>query len=167
MAKKQRVKPAVRRETEARLRRIARAAEVFVDGDAFREFVLKPEMNTGDEYLVDHAKFIALKQALMKLKRLESGDVGVITWRRFGDQADLCLGIDSHPCAVRPGNHPVSPAMAEAFAGRPAAQDLEMRGHPLLGVCAPIRDSLDDVVGVVEVFASLEPETFRVDGLDY
>jgi len=167
VAKRHSIKPAVRRETEARLRRIARAAEVFVDGDAFREFVLKPELNTGDEYLVDHGKFIALKQALIKLKRLEPGDVGVIAWRRFKDQADLCLAVDSHPCAVRPGNHPISPAMAEAFAGRVAVQDLEFRGHPLLGVCAPIRDSLDEVVGVVEVFASLVPEKFRVNGLEY
>ena len=167
MARKHRVKPAVRRETEARLRRVARAAEVFVDGDAFREFVLKPELNTGDQYLVDHEKFIAVKQTLFKLKRLEPGDVGVVTWRRFGEEADNCLPIDSHPKAVRPGNHPISEAMARAFAGETAVQDLEFRGYPLLSVCAPIRDSLDDVVGVVEVFASLVPDRFKVDSQGY
>ncbi len=41
------------------------------------------------------------------------------------------------------------------------------RGAPLLSVCAPIRDSLDDVVGIVEVFASLAPERATVDMLRY
>ncbi len=111
MAKKHRVKPALRRETEARLRRIARAGEVFINGDAFRDFVLKPELNTGDQYLVDHGKFIDVKQTLFKLKRLEPGDVGVITWRKFGEEADNCLPCDSYPKTVRPGNHPMSEAV--------------------------------------------------------
>jgi hypothetical protein len=160
---KGRVKPAVRRETEARLRRIARAGEVFVDGEAFKNVVVDPALNTGDDYRVNHEEFIKVKQALIKLKRIEPGDVGVVSWRRFGEEADMVVPVDSHPLQVRPGNHPISEAMAEAFAGRTAVQDLEMRGHPLLSVCAPIRDSLDEVVGVVEVFGSLVPERFKVD----
>jgi hypothetical protein len=167
MAKKHRVKPALRRETEARLRRIARAGEVFINGDAFREFVLKPELNTGDQYLVDHEKFIEVKQTLFKMKRLEPGDVGVITWRKFGEEADNCLPCDSYPKSVRPGNHPMSEAVIKAFAGETAVQDVQMRGYPMLSVCAPIRDSLDDVVGVVEVFASLVPEKFQANCQPY
>jgi hypothetical protein len=167
MARKRKPKPAVRRETEARLRRIARAGEVFIDGEAFKKFVGLPELNTGDKYYVEHAEFINVKQTLFKLKRLEPGDVGVITWRKFGEEADNCLPCDSHPRAVRPGNHPISEAMAEAFAGGTAVQEIEFRGWPLLSVCAPIRDSLDDVVGVVEVFASLLPEEFTVNSTNY
>jgi hypothetical protein len=126
-----------------------------------------PKLNTGDDYRVDHEKFIVVKKALLRLKRLEPGDIGVLTWRRFGQEADITVPVDSHPCAVRPGNHPVTPAMAEAFAGRTAVQELDWRGCPLLSVCAPIRDSLDDVVGVVEVFASLAPERLRMDQLRY
>jgi len=165
--RKPKVTAKFRRETEERLRRVARAAEVFIDGEAFKGIPVDPALNTGDDYRVDHEKFIAVKKTLLRLKRLEPGDVGVITWRRFRDQADITVPADAHPCAVRPGNHPVTPAMAEAFAGRVAVQELDWRGCPLLSVCAPIRDSLDDVVGVVEVFASLAPERLRVDTLRY
>jgi len=165
--RKPKVNAKLRRETEERLRRLARAATVLVDGDAFKAVPVDPDLNTGDDYRVDHEKFIAVKKTLLKLKRLEPGDVGVMTWRRFKDQADITVPVDSHPCAVRPGNHPVTQAMAEAFEGRVAVQELEWRGCPLLSVCAPIRDSLDDVVGVVEVFASLAPERLAVDMLRY
>jgi len=165
---KPRINAGFRRETEARLRRIARVAEVFVDGDAFKAFPRNPEQNAGDEYSVHDDKFITVKQQLFKLKRVEVGDIGVVTWRRFGDgEADQCLPVDNHPLKATKGNHPISKAMAEAFAGGTAVQELEWRGCPLLSVCAPIRDSLDDVVGVVEIFASLIPEQLKVDALDY
>jgi 23S rRNA pseudouridine1911/1915/1917 synthase len=45
---------------------------------------------------------------------------------------------------------------------RPLSLAGACNGYPVLSVCAPIRDSLDDVVGVVEVFASLAPEKLRV-----
>ena len=157
------VNPSIRKQTEARLRRIARIGEVFVDGDTFKDVVKKPEMNTGDEYCVNHAKHIAIKQTLLKLRRIEEGDIGVVAWRPFKDQADLTVPVDVHPLSVRPGNHPISPAMAEALAGRVGVQELSMRGFPLLSVCAPIRDSLDDVVGILEVYASLVPKVFRVN----
>jgi hypothetical protein len=169
--RKPKVSAKFRAETEERLRRAARAGAVFIDGEAFKALVIDPSLNTGDDYRVDHEKFIAVKKALLKLKRLEDGDLGVVTWRRFPpgsqDQADQVMPVDAHPCASRPGNHPISPAMAEAFAGNVAVQQLEFRGAPVLSVCAPIRDSLDDVVGVVEVFASLAPEKLRVDVLRY
>ncbi len=168
MAKKHKVKAAVRREAEARLRRLARVAEVYVDGDAFKRFVGIPEINTGDKYYVEHAEFIKVKQELMKLKRVEDGDVGVITWRRFGeDQADNCLPVDTYPQSVRPGNYPINEARAAAFAGGIGVHEFECRGYPVMGVCTPIRDSLDDVVGVVELFASLVPDVFRADCLRY
>ena len=160
---KYRVKASFRKQSEERLRRVAHAGEVLVDGDALKGVALKPELNTGDEYCVDHEKFITVKQVLLKLKRLEDGDIGVVAWRPFKNEADMTVPADVHPLTVRPGNHPISPAMAEAFAGRVGVQELSMRGFPLLSVCAPIRDSLDDVVGVVEVFASLVPDKFRVN----
>jgi hypothetical protein len=167
--RKIKVNAKLRRETEERLRRLARAATVLVDGDAFKGIPVDPDLNTGDDYRVDHDKFIAVKKTLMKIKRLEDGDVGIITWRRFKDEADITVPVDSHPCAVRPGNHPITPAMAAAFEGGTAVQELDWpwRGCPILSVCAPIRDSLDDVVGIVEVFASLTPDRATVDMLKY
>lgn len=162
-----RVKASVRTQTEQRLRRIARAGTVFVDGEAFKAIPVDPAHHTGDGYQVNHEAFIAVKRALMKLKRLEDGDIGVVSWRPFGDgQADLVLAVDLHCCPVRPGNHPIKPAMAEAFAGRTAVHEWEFRGYPILAVCAPIVDSMEDVVGIVEVYASLVPDTFRINVLE-
>ncbi len=165
MARKHRVKPAVRRETEARLLRAARAAEVFVDGDAFKNVVRKQELNTGDEYCVNHAEFISVKQALLNIKRLEEGDVAALTWRPFGDEVDIVVPVDSSPLPVRPGNHPITPEMARALEGETVVRETALRNWPLLSVLAPIRDSLDDVVGVTEVFASLVPDKFKADSV--
>lgn len=162
-----RVKSSVRAATEARLRRIARAATVLVDGEAFKGIPIDPALNTGDDYQVDHEKFLTVKRTLMKLKRLDDGDIGVISWRPFKDgQAEIVVPVDLHCCAVRPGNHPIKPAMAEAFAGRTAVHEWEFRGFPILAVCTPILDSLEDVVGVVEVYASLVPDRFRINMLE-
>jgi hypothetical protein len=124
---------------------------------------------------VDDAKFIPVKQALFKLKRLEDGDASAQTWRRFRfkdkegvekDAASIVVPIDPHPKEVK-AVHPVSPALEEAFQGRVSVEELEFRGVPLLAVYAPIRDSLEDVVGVVEVFGSLAPDKLKVDTLRY
>jgi hypothetical protein len=163
-----RIKASVRKQTEARLRRVAHAASVLLDGEEFKAVPIDPALNTGDDYRVDHEKFIRVKRTLLKLKRLEEGDVGLTTWRPFGEgQAEQVVPVDLHPLPVRPGNHPISPAMAAAFGGGTALQELTCEGHPVLSICAPIRDSMEDVVGVVEVFGSLVPEQFKVDQLDY
>ena len=163
-----RVKASVRRETEQRLRRLARAATVFIDGEAFKGIPVRPDLNGGDDYAVDHEKFIAVKKTLLKIKRIEDGDVGLTTWRPWKEgQAEQVCPADMHPLEVRPGSHPISPAMEAAFKGEVGVQDLVMRGHPVLSVCAPIRDSMEDVVGVVEIFASLVPDRFQVNMLNY
>jgi len=162
------VKASVRRQTEERLRRLARAATVLIDGEAFAGIPLRPELNTGDDYAVDHEKFLTVKRTLLKLKRLEDGDLGVTTWRRWADgQMEQVCPVDVNPLAVRPGNHPMSPAVAAAFDGNVGVQELQMRGQPILSVTAPIRDSMEDVVGVVELCASLAPQRFQMDLLNY
>jgi hypothetical protein len=161
------VKQAYRREVEARLRRVARAATIFLDGDDFREVVIDPALGQvcaedpdrpHPQYHADHAKFIRLKQTLFKLKRLESDGYSLAAWRSFKGEAKSVILMDMHYVPARPGIIPVSPAMAEAFAGRVGTQELEFRGRPGLAVFSPIRDSLEDVVGVVEVYAALVPE---------
>lgn len=163
----QKVKASVRRETEQRLRRLARAATVLLDGEAFQGIPLDPGLNTGDDYAVNHENFLTIKKMLMKLKRLEDGDLGATTWRKWkdGEMEQVCP-VDSYFMAVRPGNHPMTPAAAAAFAGETAIHEFNFLGVPVLSVCAPIRDSLDDVVGVVELFASLAPERSRVGLLE-
>jgi hypothetical protein len=162
-----RIRASVRRETEQRLRRLAHAATVLIDGEAFRRIPLRPELNTGDDYAVDHASFLAVKQMLMKLKRLEDGDVAITSWRKWKDtEMEQVCPVDLHHLQVRPGNHPISQAHAAAFNGETACYAFELRGEPALAVCAPIRDSMDDVAGVVEIFASLAPERMRAGLLE-
>jgi hypothetical protein len=166
--KKTVTKAVLRKATEERLRRVARAGEVFIDGDAFKAIVLDPTLVRGDDYRVDHDKFIGVKQTLFKLKRLEPGDIGVMTWRKFGEGAAIVVPVDSDPNRPsNPGSADRNSAMAAAFAGKTAAQLLTFKGFPVLSVCAPIRDSLDDVVGVVEVFASLAPDKVRANYINY
>jgi hypothetical protein len=152
---------------EGRLRRIAWIGEIFLDGDAFREVVLTPEELHGDDYMVDHDKFIQLKQVLFKLKRVEPGDLGLVTWRPYGDEMALTIMVDAHPLySARPGNYPMLPAMNEAMAGRVGVNESKSGERPVLSVYGPIRDSLDNVVGVLELFASLNPDEYRVDRFD-
>ena len=82
-----RVTVKTRRETEARLARIAHAGEVFLDGEALRELFPDPAINTGDDYRVDDDKFVALKRTLFKLKRLDEGDVSAQVWRCLASSA--------------------------------------------------------------------------------
>jgi hypothetical protein len=175
MAKKIRVSAKTRAEVEARLRRLARAGEVFIDGEACKAILPNPALSGGDDYCVEEKNFIPVKQTLFRLKRLEPGDSSAQTWRRFRfkdkdgsekDAAVVVVPIDAHPKEVK-GVHPVSPAMEEAFAGRLGVEEQEFRGMPILSVYAPIRDSFEDVVGVVEVFGSLVPDRFCVDTLKY
>ncbi len=161
-----RISAKVKKEAEARLKRLARTAEIFLDGDVFKRVVGNPDVNTGDDYRVEDDEFIAVKKALLKLKRLEDGDASAQAWRRFEDGAAVVVPVDPHPKGVK-AKHPVDPALEEAFAGRVGMAELEFRGVPLLSVCAPIRDSLEDVVGVVEVFGSLAPDRLQVDSLRY
>jgi len=156
-----------REHVERCLRRVARAGTIFVEGDDFREAVFDPELGQvcADEPdrddpqpHVDHAKFIRLKQTLFKLKRIEDLPYSLVLWRNFKGEAKSVILIDVHPVPARPGRIPVSPAMAEAFAGRVGRQEFQFRDHPGLAVFSPVVDSLNDVVGVLEVYAALVPE---------
>ena len=164
---KVRVSAKTRREVEARLMRLARAGEVFLDGEALRELFPDPAINT-----VDDDRFVALKKVLFKLKRLEEGDASAQVWRRFENPktgepgATLAVPVDPHPREVK-GVHPVSEAMSAALGGGTGVEEQLFRGVPILSVYAPVRDSFEDVVGVVEVYGSLAPDRFRVDSLDY
>lgn len=175
MAKTIRVSAKVRKEVEARLRRIARAASVLVDGELFKNIVIDPQFYTGDDYQVDEVKFIPVKQMLFKLKRIEDADYTLTGWRRIRiknkegveqDAAAIVMPIDIHPKDVKSA-HPITPAMQEAFSGGVGLEDGMLRDYPILSVFAPIRDSFEDVVGVVEVFASLVPEKLSVNTLKY
>ncbi len=163
-----RIKSSFRKATEARLRRVARAGTAFLDGEAFRDAFFDPKQGAvcaeeperdDPQYHVDHEKFIALKKTLFKLSRLEPDPTALMTWRPYlDDQMIIAVAMDLHPVMARPGTRPVNEAMRRALGGDTAVQEFEFRGLPVLSVLAPIRDSFEDVVGVLEVYAPLVPE---------
>ena len=163
---KVRVSAKVRRETEAGLRRLARAAGVFLDGDVLKRMVVDPAIHSGDDYRVDDDAFVALKKTLFKLKRIREGDASLQIWRKAADGAAVAIAMDRHPRDPK-ALHGICPAMAEAFAGGTAVEELEFGGVPILSVYVPVRDSMEDVVGVVEAYGSLAPQRLKVDTLDY
>ncbi len=163
-----RISKSFRKATRDRLLRVAYAGSIFLDGEAFRETFFDPKQGAvcaeepdrdDPQYHVDHEKFIALKRTLFKLKRLESDPVALMTWRPYlDDQVVVAVAMDLHPVMVRPGTQQINEAMRQALGGETAEQEYEFRGRPVLSVLAPIRDSFEDVVGVLEVYASLVPE---------
>jgi hypothetical protein len=163
-----RVSKSFRRATRDRLLRVAHAGTVFLDGEAFRQAFFDPKQGAvcaeepdreDPQYHVDHGKFIALKKTLFKLKRLEFGPTALMTWRPYlDDQVVVAVAMDLHPVMVRPGTQPINQAMRRALAGETVEQEYQFRARPVLSVLAPIRDSFEDVVGVLEVYAPLVPE---------
>jgi len=160
-----RVSAKVRKEIEAQLRRLAHAAQVFIDGDVFKQIVVDPELYTGDDYRVDDDRFVEVKKMLFKLKRISECDASLQLMQKCQDGVAVVMPMDRHPKMVK-GLHPITLAMGEAFVGNVAVEEQEM-GVPILSVYAPIRDSLEDVVGIVEVYGSLAPDKMKVDTLDY
>lgn len=156
---------AVRLRTEERLRRLAWAGEVLIDGELFKGIVRDPAVCGGDDYRVNEENFIPIKRMLFKIRRLErEADASLVTWRRYRcadkdgherEAAVMVVPLDSHPKDVK-GVHSISPAMERAFRGHMAVEVQATRtGERILSVYAPIRDSFEDVVGVSEVFAAL------------
>jgi hypothetical protein len=157
-----------RRTVEEHLRRIAGVGSIFLDGDAFSQAFFDPKQGVvcaeepehdDPQYHVDHEKFIALKKTLFKLQRLEAAPTALMTWRPYlGDQVIIAIAMDLHPVMVRPGTQAINESMRRALQGETVLQEFEFRGFPVLSVLTPIRDSLEDVVGVLEVYAPLVPE---------
>ncbi len=163
------ISKSLRKATRDRLKRVAHAGTVFLDGEAFRETFFDPKQGAvcaeepdreDPQYHVDHGKFITIKKTLFKLKRLESEPVALMTWRPFlDDRVKIAIAMDVHPVSVvRPGTQPINDAMRRALGGETVEQEYEFRDRPVLSLLTPIRDSFEDVVGVLEVYAPLVPE---------
>ncbi len=163
---KVRVSAKVRKETEAGLRRLAHAAGVFIDGDVFKQIVVDPELYTGDDYRVDDDRFAEVKKILFKLKRISECDASLQLWQKCQDGAAIVMPMDRHPKGVK-ALHPITLAMGEALAGGTAIEEQEIDNVPFLSVYTPIRDSLEDVIGIAEVYGSLAPDKYAIDTLRY
>ncbi len=144
---------------EARLRELARVSLAVIDADAVRECVL-PESRvqiSQDDFTYDIPQATAVKRALLRVERLSDLEPQVAIWRRRPDlegKADLVLAGSDYTSQFSGWDMltiPVPEAMARAFAGEPAAA----HGEHYLSLFAPLRDSLDDVVAVLELCVQL------------
>ena len=158
----------------AQLNQIARVASVMVDGDVCRriqtprsaEFMLKEDPRdrflASDNYDVDHEAFIAIKKTLIRLSKLTD----------FPCDVNLWMPVRTDPPRVQiviRNVHEMSQfwewgALHQAMF--PEMQQVLDSGVPLVvtrrtgmvSVLAPVRDSLGDIVGLVEVVGRLSED---------
>jgi hypothetical protein len=154
-------------ELTAQLSEIARVASVMVDGDACRriqtprsaEFMMKQDPRdpylASDNYDVDHTAFISTKKTLIRLSKLT----------RYPCDVNLWMPIPTDPPRVQiviRNVHEMSQfwewgALHQAMFTEmrqvldSGEQVVVSRRTGMVSVLAPVKDSLGDIVGLVEV----------------
>ncbi len=148
----------------------ARVATVMLDGEEAKQIVVErafqhmaapnpqfPHM-AGDYFDVEAVPFLSMKKALLRLARLLDFPVGTTLWLPVKGREDHVTA------ALHNGNlhrywtfgqllRKAEGALADCLAtGRVTTEAPEEQDH-LLTVLAPVRDSLGDVAGVVEITA--------------
>ena len=159
---------------ELDLVRIARVATVMVDGDVCQRIVtpraltsmLHPDprdhFSSGDNYDVDDASFIAIKKTLMRLAILAHEPVDMNLWMPLPANPPRIQIVIRNRYEMSQFwewgalDQPSIPAMRTVLdSGRPVT----VKQKPgFVSVLAPIRNSLGDVVGLVEAVARLQPD---------
>ena len=153
---------------------IARTAAVMLDGDICQriltsralEHMLKPDPRDryadGDNYDVDDASFIATKKTLIRLSRLTSLPVDVNLWMPLpGDPPSIHIVIRNRNELSqfwKWGNlrQPMVPEMRTVLE---TGRRVLVKNKPgIISVLAPVRNSLGDIVGVVEAAGRIEPD---------
>ena len=157
--------PNARRDAAAaRLLELARVAMAIVDGDAARD-CLRPTSRieiSPDDYEYDAGHCNALRRGLLRVERLSDLDVQTGVWRLRPDKpgmADLLLAGMGYPRQFSGWDKyliPIPPAMQQALNGEPGTVFSEDGRYG--SVFVPLRDSLDDIVGVLELCTALQHE---------
>jgi hypothetical protein len=152
----------------ARLLELGRVALAILDADAARE-CLRPSSRIAispDDYEYDVELCNALKRGLLRVERLSDLDVQTAVWRLRPDlpgMADLLLAGKGYPRQFAGWNQyaiPVPEAMQCAFNGEPGVALSEHARW--VSVFVPLRDSLDDIVGVLQLCTGLDGEPLPV-----
>lgn len=160
-----------RKQLTAALQEIARVASVMFDGELCHHIVTERSWKwmrdadprerwaAMDNYDLDHESFVAAKKTLMRLEKLAPAGVRVACslWQIVPtlDGRMTCViqnGGPSHWQKFGSGHFPVAPQVAKAM-GTGKQQTVPAEGGKVLTVVAPVRDSLKDVTGVIEVSA--------------
>ncbi|MFC3770197.1 hypothetical protein [Paenibacillus sp. GCM10012303] len=142
------------------LMEIARVGSLFLCGD-WLEQVMTPERRSyvsGDDIDFDEDSFNALKRTLLLTERIDRSrrDVTCCLWVRRPDhpsRAETLIGGRSLPVE---GHHIIEmgPELCRAFAGMPTSR---IRSGGEETVYYPVRNSEEEIVGVLEVSVYDEP----------
>lgn len=153
------------------LERLAHIAEVMVDGDQAARvitplashYIANPNPKhfhlAGDYYDVDHAAFLVMKKTLLRLERLVDFPCNATLWMRVAGAPEWLTPVVQNGRLHRyyrfgEGRYkPVSEQATCLAKGRVVAAPVS-GSKKYLTVLAPVRDSLGDVVGCVELTTS-------------
>jgi hypothetical protein len=150
------------------LREIARVATIMIDGDVCQRIVtpralahmLHPDprdkWQAGDNYDVDDAAFIQTKKTLIRLAMMAPYPVDVNLWMPVPTRQNIQLAIrnkyDLSQFWKGELQQAMPPEMQEVLKTGETSTIQKMPG--MISVLAPVRNSLGQIVGLVEVVSS-------------
>ncbi len=150
------------------LQEIARVATVMIDGDVCQHIVTqralehmlhsdpRDEWQAGDNYDVHAAPFIQTKKTLIRLAMLAPYPVDVNLWMPVPNTQDIQVVIRNKYNLSQFWNgaldQPTPPEMREVLQ---TGKTLTAQKSPgMLSVLGPVRNSMNEIVGLVEVVSS-------------
>jgi hypothetical protein len=156
------------------LREVARVATAMLDGDQCRRIVSpksiqemfaespRDKFAASDNYTVDHEAFIQVKKTLIRLSTLASTPCDVNLWMPLPKEGKIHIVIRnvnemSQFWTWGALFQDMHPAMKSVLSnGRP---QLVQEKPGMISILAPVRDSLGDIAGLVEVVARTRPDS--------
>ncbi|MEO7145845.1 MAG: hypothetical protein ABI165_20310 [Bryobacteraceae bacterium] len=156
------------------LDQIAKTATVMIDGDVCQKIVTPRAMEYmfrkdprdpwvgGDNYDVDDASFIQVKKILIRLAQLADYPVDVNLWMPLGGNPPRVHVAIRNRYEMSQFwvwgalTQEMFPEMRTVL--RTGKRVTVERKRGFVSVLAPVRNSLDDIVGLVEVVSRTEPD---------
>jgi len=156
------------------LLRLAEIAATLLDGEDVRQIITpnamahiaKPDTQhrflSADHYDVAHEPFLRVKKLLMRIERLADVLVNGAVWVRVPGTDNVTVAVHNGP------HHRYYQFGTQQMAAPPEMRNVFETGEVVpaphgpddthVTVLAPVRDSLCDVVAVVELTAPLDPD---------
>ncbi len=158
---------------ERDLDQIARVATVMVDGDVCQRILTpralqhilqkdpRDEWAAGDNYDVDDRAFIATKKTLMRLAQLANYPVDVNLWMPIPGAPERIHIVIRNRYEMSQFwqwgdlTQPMPPLMRSVLQDGKRVAVEQKPGY--VSILAPVRNSLNDIVGLVEVVSEISP----------
>jgi hypothetical protein len=156
------------------LDRVAEVATVMVDGDVCLKIQTPRSLQfsaikdprdpwrAGDNYDVDHGAFLQTKKTLTRLQHLCVTPCAVNLWMRIASKPGRVQIVIRNALELSQFwtwgdmDQEIPPEMKRTFE---SGERTTVRHKPgMVSVLAPVRDSLGDVVGIVEVVSQNNPD---------